>query len=258
MVSEYPKHVGDVPRSHVFSFLKSVAMINKENLPPSSGLADVDTTQNERRASKRRRSGDQTTTNQGRPPLILMDNFNNVAIATPGDTLSAEKGGGARTSVPVPLAPASDSRSDAETTKVQELTEALEKLQLKVQLQKDKFKNMKATLSKEVNTRDEEIETLRSTIGKMSQLQKDKFKNMKATLSKEVNTRDEEIETLRSTIGKMSWKQLVEDEEFRNKRFPKFAGFLNGDCVIALWNIFYHYVPVYDLLPVYFRKYRDR
>jgi len=46
MVSEYPKHVGDVPRSHVSLFLKSVAMINKENLPPSSGLGDVDTTHN--------------------------------------------------------------------------------------------------------------------------------------------------------------------------------------------------------------------
>ena len=66
MVSEYPKHVGDVPRSPVSSFSKSVAMINKENIPPRSGLGDVDTAHNERRASKRRRSGDQITTNQGR------------------------------------------------------------------------------------------------------------------------------------------------------------------------------------------------
>lgn len=91
-------------------------MINKENIPSSSVLGDVDTTHDELRLSKRRHSGDQITTNQGRPPLILMSNFNNVATATPGDTLSAEKGGEARTSVPVRLAPASDSRSDAETT----------------------------------------------------------------------------------------------------------------------------------------------
>ena len=119
IVSEYPNKVGDVPRSPLWSFSKRVAMINKENIPPSSGLGDVDTTHVELRVSKRRRSGDQSdqiTTNQGRPPLILMSNFNNVATATPGDTLSAEKGGGARTSVPVPLAPASNSRSDAETT----------------------------------------------------------------------------------------------------------------------------------------------
>ncbi|CAL6325279.1 unnamed protein product [Bathycoccus prasinos] len=165
-----------------------------------------------------RDQSDQITTNQGRPPLILMSNFNKVATATRGDTLSAEEGGGARTSVPVPLAPASDSRSDAETTKVQELTEALEKLQVKLQLHKDKI----------------------------------------GTLSKEVHNRDKEIETLRSTIGKMSWKQLKEDEEFRNKRFPTYTGFLNGDCVIALWNIFQHYVPVYELLPVYNSKYRTR
>ena len=113
IVSEYPNHVGDVPRSPLWSFWKSVAMINKEIIPPSSGIGDVDTTHDELRVSKRRRSGDQSdqiTTNQERPPLILMSNFNNVATATPGDTLSAEKGGGARTSVPVPLAPASNSR----------------------------------------------------------------------------------------------------------------------------------------------------
>ena len=90
-------------------------MINKENIPPSSGLGDVDTTHDELRVSNCRGSGDQITTNQGRTPLIVMSNFNNVATTTPGDTLSAEKGGGARTSVPVPLAPVSDSRSDAET-----------------------------------------------------------------------------------------------------------------------------------------------
>ena len=88
IVSEYSNHVGDVPRSPLWSFSKSVAMINKENIPPSSGLGDVDTTHDAPRVSKRRRSGDQSdriTTNQGRPPLILMSNFNNVATATPAN-----------------------------------------------------------------------------------------------------------------------------------------------------------------------------
>lgn len=75
IVSEYPNHVGDDPRSPLWSFSKSVAMINKENIPPNSGLGYMDTTHDELRVSKRRRSGDQsdqTTTNQGRTPLILM------------------------------------------------------------------------------------------------------------------------------------------------------------------------------------------